>query len=255
MIVNVTVRFTGCTDRPGCTDDFVILHRYDTNSLNENERVNRHNYQYYLGNEQSSRLQQNPNGANTEIITRYSRPANYNYTYFGIQDTGTFGNIIRILVYYEVCPRRVGRLIVYPEIPRPVQGSTIPIRRTAQCVENAHNTTSLETFAHDDGRCVQTATCVCDVGYERVNEDQCTGMTLVVVYNITMVIHCLIFITACVAGEYRSAQNNSCVLCPRNSTSVFAERECDCIIDHYRAEHEGIGVDCTGKYYHTSLHI
>ena len=49
LIVNATVRFSGCTQRPECTNDFVILHRYDTNSLSENQRNNTANYQPYLG--------------------------------------------------------------------------------------------------------------------------------------------------------------------------------------------------------------
>ena len=41
LIVNATVRFSQCTQRrvadPPCINDFVILHRYDTNTLSENQ--------------------------------------------------------------------------------------------------------------------------------------------------------------------------------------------------------------------------
>ena len=167
LIVNATVRFSGCTQRPECINDFVILHRYDTNSLSENQRTNPANYQPYLENSVNSRLKQDPAGGDTTIIKRFDRPLTFSYTYFGIQDIGTTGNIIRIIVYYKVCPGRVEGLVTYPEVPRPVQRSLQPTIRNAHCAEHAHNTTSLETFAYNDsdGRCVQSAACVCDLGY------------------------------------------------------------------------------------------
>ena len=82
LIVNATVRFSSCTQRPDCTNDFVILHRYDTNSLimSENQRTNPANYQPYLGDSVNSRLQQGPAGGDTTIITTFTRPPNFNYT-------------------------------------------------------------------------------------------------------------------------------------------------------------------------------
>ena len=178
LIVNATVRFSSCTSRPDCTNDYVILHRFDTNSQNEMMRTSTSNYQPYLGDSQSSRLQQGTGTGDTNIISRFLRPQNFNYTYFGIQDIGTTGSIIRIFVYYEVCPRKVEGLVIYPEIPRPSQGSSSPTKRTAECAQHAHNTTSLETLAYSDGQCLQSATCVCDLGYEEqsgANGNICTG--------------------------------------------------------------------------------
>ena len=227
----------------------MILHRFDTNnpSLSEAQRTETSNYQYCFGDEQSSRIQQNPSGGETNVIRRFQRPVGSNYTHFGIQDIGTFGNVIRIFVYYEVCPRRVGRLIIYPEIPLPPQGSTSPITRTAKCVEHAHNTTSLETRAYSDGRCEQQATCVCDLGFASQNEDQCIGMAHVINFD-SIIKYTFNFTTGCDAGTYRSAQNSTCVNCPGNSTSLPTATECTCIDGHYRAGHEGIGVKCTGKF-------
>ena len=105
LIVNATIRLAACTQRPDCTNDYVILHRYDTNALTEVNRINPANYQPYTGNsEQSSRLQQGSSGGDTTIINRFRRPANFNYTYLGIQDIGSSGSIVRIFLYYEVCP-------------------------------------------------------------------------------------------------------------------------------------------------------
>ena len=183
MIVNATVRFVACVRRSDCTNDYVILHRFDTNTLSETQRTNPNNYQPYLGNSQTSRLQQDQNNTNddTTIIARFRRPANFNYTYLGIQDIGSSGSIIRILLYYEVCPGKVEGLVTYPEVPHPgeLQGSLSRTTRLASCAENAHNTTILETYAYRDGRCEQSGiTCACDAGYEEQsiqNRHQCIG--------------------------------------------------------------------------------
>ena len=51
----------------------------------------------------NSRLQQDPAGGDTTIIMRFLRPPNFNYTYFGIQDNGTTGNIIR-MHWWDLAP-------------------------------------------------------------------------------------------------------------------------------------------------------
>ena len=59
------------------------------------------------------------------------------------------------------------------------------------------------------------------------------------------------FHIACTAGQYRSASNSSCIVCPANSTSTEASDHCSCIDGHFRANtNEGIGVECTGKIRH-----
>ena len=182
LIVNATVRFSGCiqrhVDTPPCRNDYMILHHYDTNTLSETERVKPTNYQPYKDTSESSRLEQdqdNPDD-NTVIIGRFRRPANMNYTYLGLQDIGTFGTVYRIFMYYEVCPGRVEGLVTYPEVPHPgtLPGASSRITRLARCAKHSHNTTSLETYAHQDGRCDQRVTCNCDAGYEESGR-QCVG--------------------------------------------------------------------------------
>ena len=167
----------------------MILHRYDTNTLSETERVKPTNYQPYKGTPESSRLEQDQvnTNADTTIISRFRRPANFNYTYLGLQDIGTDGIVSRIFVYYEVCPGRAEGLVTYPEVPHPgtLPGASSRITRLARCAEHSHNTTSLETYAYQDGRCDQSATCDCDAGYEE-NGTQCVGK---------QIIHCTIILT------------------------------------------------------------
>ena len=68
--------------------------------------------------------------------------------------------------------------MIFPEVPRPPQGSPRTMR-IAHCTRHAHNTTSLETFAYSGGRCVQSAACICDLGYVEVlsgqEGSQCIG--------------------------------------------------------------------------------
>ena len=167
LIVNASVRFSSCTQRPDCIHDYVYLHRFDTNSPNENDRINPDNYHYYLETEEDSKLQQEGTSSDTEIIKYFRRP-DTSHTYFGVQDIGTTGQVQRLMVYYKVCQKNQAGLAIYPEVPLPphMSGSSDRIMRLAQCVAHAHNITSLETYAFKDG-CEQNVTCDCDPGYKR----------------------------------------------------------------------------------------
>lgn len=166
LIVDASVRFSGCTQRPDCHHDYVILHCYDTDSPNENDRMNPNNY-HHCG-EKETHLRQDPALGDTTIIKTFLRP-NTSYTYFGIQDIGTTGQVQRFMVYYKVCQKNNLGLEIYPEVPLPPYYKK-KTTRLARCVPHAHNTTSLETYAyhHDDGtyECDQDVTCECDAGYE-----------------------------------------------------------------------------------------
>ena len=53
---------------------------------------------------------------------------------------------------------------------------------------------------------------------------------------------------ACKKGFYKSSKNTTCVQCPLNAISnEEAADHCECENGFYRADYEGIGVDCTGK--------
>ena len=169
LIVNATVRFSGCTQRPDCIHDYVYLHRLDTSSPNENERINPDNYRYCFSNQTESKLQQaQDHFEDTTIVKSFPRP-DTSHTYFGFQDNGTTGQVQRFIVYYKVCQKNQKGIVVYPEVPLPSASSTERTMRLAKCADNAHNVTSLETYAYSD-RCEQNVTCECDVGYE-LSED------------------------------------------------------------------------------------
>ena len=167
LIVNASVRFSSCTQRPDCIHDYVYLHRFDTNSPNEDERIKPENYNYYLESEEDSKLKQAGTTSDTEIIEYFQRP-NTSHMYFGIQDIGTTGQVQRFMVYYKVCQKNQAGLAIYPEVPLPphTSGPSDRIMRLARCVAHAHNITSLETYAYRD-QCMQSVECVCDCGYEQ----------------------------------------------------------------------------------------
>ena len=168
LVVNASVRFSGCTQRPNCIHDYVILHRFDTNSPNDIDRINPENYDFCFGNINASKLKQDPRIRDTQIVKRFLRP-NTSHTYFGVQDIGTTGQVQRLMVYYKVCQKNEKGLQMYPEIPLPPESSNKRTMRLAQCVPHAHNVTSLETYAYSN-RCVQNVTCECDAGYEEAED-------------------------------------------------------------------------------------
>ena len=80
VVVNATARFVGCIQRatlnPPCQNNFVTLHRYDTNSptVANNQRTAPNNYQPYLGDSVRSRLEQGGGTDDTNIIMTYLWP-------------------------------------------------------------------------------------------------------------------------------------------------------------------------------------
>ena len=180
--MNATVRFTGCiqraTQNPPCRNNFVTLHRYNTNSptVADNQRTDPNNYQPYLGDPVRSRLEQSGDD-DTNILRTYLRPQNFNLTYFGIQDTGTYGIVQRILVYYKVAQGYEDRLVVCPSVALPPEGSDDVNIKNCTCKGNATATASLERRCDENGVCEQNPVCECNPGYQ-YNETlrACQGM-------------------------------------------------------------------------------
>ena len=180
MYFNVTFDFYSCVRRSTCSKDYVTLYQYNLNgTASDAERTNPSNYQPLFGTVEASRLQQ-PSGATRQVSQNHAltRPSNREGFYLGIRDEGTCGDVIRIIVYYVVCPRRVEGLVTYPETTLPVQGSS-DIVFNAVCAPNAHNTTTLEVIASSSNHsCSAKATggasCQCNAGYV-LNSMSCEG--------------------------------------------------------------------------------
>ena len=185
VIVNASVSFSGCTQRsfsnPPCLKNFVTLHHYDTNSpATIGQRTNHANYQPYLGDAVRSRLEPNNSDATGDIVMTYRRPQNFKFTHFGIQDTGTFGSVSRLLVYYKVAQGYEDGLVVCPSIALPPVGSGETSTKNCTCKANATPTASLVRTCDENGVCQQSplsSACQCNPGYQ-YNETVkiCQGM-------------------------------------------------------------------------------
>ena len=184
VIVNASVRFRGCQQRavadPPCQKNYVTLHRYDTNTpTTVSERTDPNNYQPYLQNATTSRLELSTMDSGTIIMT-YRRPQHFNFTHFGIQDTGTYGSVLRLLVYYKVAQGFEDGLVVCPSVALPPAGSGETNTRSCMCKANATPTANLVRTCNQNGVCQQSpaaAQCECNAGYEYNNVSKtCQGM-------------------------------------------------------------------------------
>ena len=155
IYVNASVSFADCHLRadldPPCLKNFVTLHCYDTNSPQTvDQRTNPANYQPYLGDAVGSRLEQNV-GDSGRIIMTYLRPQNFNFTHFGIQDTGTFVSVERLLVYYRVAQGYEDGLVVCPSVALPAAGSGEMNTINCTCKANSTPTANLMRTCDENG--------------------------------------------------------------------------------------------------------
>ena len=212
IYLNITFRFSQCSSNPACTNDFVTLHRFDTNAIEPISRQN-DSANYYIplfgpGTETTdSRLQQ-VGTTDVGVVRSFETPGNYAGFYLGIQDTGTCGQVKRIFLYYTPCKELLDGLVYYPELVRPPAGSPNPNIAEACCAPNAHSTTSLTFRAFSDGRCERDVICECDAGYEiGGNRMECIGMLIIFIrtplrflyqsMNPTISVHARLFVMCC----------------------------------------------------------
>lgn len=154
-------------------NDFLTLFKYPVDGpVDKTDYRNPNNYvPYYNGNVEDSRFRHNSNQRVIKTTESILRPQSQGF-YLGIQDTGTCGEITRLVVYYTFRKEEQRELVVYPEFADPpINGPSETFQ--AQCVCNAHNTTSLDVHAFSDGQRIVYADkasggarCECDDGYE-----------------------------------------------------------------------------------------
>ena len=180
VYLNITYRFSSCNPFAGCTNNFVTLYKYDTNSIaSSTEQTNKNNYVLLFGQgteNTDSRFQQIEDFDDDNVLRRF-RPSGSTGFHLGIRDTGTCGYVDRILLYYTPCKKFQDGLVNYPELVRPPEGSP-PNVAQACCAPNSHNTTSLSfsARAYSDGRCERGVMCECDAGYIlNATETGCNG--------------------------------------------------------------------------------
>ena len=170
IYVNATIKLDRCHQRasanPPCQKNYVTLYSYSTNSPQTVEqRTDPNNYQPYLGDPVRSRLVQNV-GDSGRIIMTYPRPQNFNFTHFGIQDTGTIGVFERLLVYYRVAQGYEDGLVVCPSVALPAMGSGAMNIKSCTCKANSTPTASLVRTCDENGVCQESPACECNPGYD-----------------------------------------------------------------------------------------
>jgi len=158
----------------------VTLYRYDTSTpVPTNDKTNISNYQYLTGDRDTSMF---GSAGNTIMfqVKRVLRPSNYDGFCLGIRDTGTCGTpLIRMIVYYKICPARISGLVNFAEhsVP-PINAPNSSY--SGSCAPNSHNMTSLVVDIHSPTsecteRAVGGARCKCNGGYYQFNETFCEG--------------------------------------------------------------------------------
>ena len=149
---------------PPCQNNFVNLYRFDTNSQRTTTEITTQaNYQPYRGDLMSSRLEQTENVS--VIVNSFSRP-NFNFTYFGIQDVGSYGDVRRLLIYYRVAQGYKEGLVTCPSVALPKEGTTGTNSGMCTCKSNAAATTSLEIKCRGNGSCEGNPVCECNPGFQ-----------------------------------------------------------------------------------------
>lgn len=223
IFIEFSYRFSRCTPIPACKD-FVTLYRYDSDvQVSVTERIDTSRYTPLFGDEVSSRLQPPP-GATSQVSTTLdlTRPEpRMKGFYLGIKDTGTCGEVNRMTIHYNICPASQNELVVYPEVATPPKGGPDAVFQ-AQCVDNAHSTTSLEINAFSgNSTCMDQvfggARCECDGGYQIADDRRSCE--------------------ACPAGTYRTpGLSNTCQQCPDNTDhSGVAAISCPCLSGFFRS--------------------
>ena len=186
VIVNASLRFQGCIDRvvmnPPCQNSFVNLYRFDTNSQRTTTEITtQSNYQPYRGDLMSSRLEQTGEGS-VIVVNSFPRP-NFSFTYFGIQDVGSYGDVQRLLIYYRVAQGYEEGLVIFPSVALPKEGTSGTNSGMCTCKSNAAATTSLEITCRSDGSCEGNPVCECNPGFQYNDAlETCQGMQCLQLY-------------------------------------------------------------------------
>ena len=214
ILVNITYAFQSCRSNhdPPCNTRFT-LYRYITNetqlpSTNGSGFMNKDNYVSF--------------GTATPAATGTKYTETHHFTlqpqqtgfYIAIEDTGTCVIISRLLVYRHNCKSMQTGLVLYPETPAPVSGSS---NIDITCVDNADICGSPEVTCGSDGMWgSQSPRCECRGGYEDPGR-VCSRKILLYNYNYSYmvlsndpplpnmgyIVILVKFYAACSPGEYR----------------------------------------------------
>ena len=175
ILVDITYALQSCrSDRnPSCNTRFT-LYRYITNetqlpSTSGSGFMNKDNYVSF------GTATPEATGARYIETHRFTLQLQQTGFYITIEDTGTCVIISRLLVYRHNCKSMQTGLVLYPETPAPVSGSS---NIDITCVPNADSFGSPQVTCDSDGEWgPQNPRCECRAGYEDRGRE-CRGKTI-----------------------------------------------------------------------------
>ena len=169
--VSIQVEFEqeGCIE--GCSR-ISSWYGYETSTINSVAARNTSNYVLI------SRLV--PNDGNLQNQTKYLNFANNESGfYLAIRDEDTCIAVIRVLVFYNVCPQETAEFMIRPETLSPpiTTPSQEPLRVTGQCVANAGTESGAapSLICSPGGTWIVVSCCQCNQGFRATeNGMSCT---------------------------------------------------------------------------------
>ena len=132
--------------------------------MNDHLRTDISNYQPLFGSEEMSRLEQGDIPRAVGMTLNFARPSATRGFYLGLRDTGTCGNINRIIMYYRVVAGRTDTFLSCPDVPLLVIGSQTTSTLDCMCHNNTSGVGSLGRTCDQDGVCNEDQRCECDPG-------------------------------------------------------------------------------------------
>ncbi|CAI8036642.1 Ephrin type-A receptor 5 [Geodia barretti] len=161
--VEATYSLQSCRERLGCRQRFNLLH-YMTNSqqlpsTSGNGYMNTQNYENFA-------VSEGPVSSVTYTNTyNFTLPPSSTGFYIAVQDIGSCIALSRLRVYRNNCKSRQVGLVLYPDAPAPVSGST---NIDISCVENGVVSGSSRVTCGSDGTWgPENPVCQCNCGYEQ----------------------------------------------------------------------------------------
>ena len=179
ILVDITYSLQACRSNrnPPCNTRFT-LYRYITNSqqlpsTSGSGFMNKDNYVSF------GTATPAATGARYTETHRFTLQPQQTDFYIAIEDTGTCVIISRLLVYRHNCKSMQTGLVLYPETPAPVSGSSNdPTDIDITCVPNADVFGSPQVTCGSDGMWgPQNPRCECRAGYED-RGTECRGKTI-----------------------------------------------------------------------------
>ena len=178
LILNATLKSNTCSS--------YNLLRVRTFQTNEPDELGRRNVSYYNGN--VAFLEGYADESISPNLNLISIPISPSTTgiYLAILDTppGTCVSILRLALYYYVCPEQVVNLVKYPETISPTFTSSHGVFVEASCVDNAVLTSAnslLDCNSRGRWEAIGVA-CRCMEGHYFSNNNFCEGKFLIYIH-------------------------------------------------------------------------